>query len=415
MNINNGLDRCYQLQNNLDLEELGILTRSAISDSSKPLFTGVLDGNGYTISNLKINENDSSGTGLFRGISGNASIQNLTLQAFTITGGNLVGALIGQVNNGTGNLIENIHVTASVIRGSRDVGGLIGMVLSSHITLSSITINGHVNPTSDLFNCEGGTCTYGQAGGVIGRSQQSTIILKNITNTGVVSGTEDSLGGIIGDVVLTNITMTDIRNIGIVSGASFVGGIIGRTFAGISIITMTSIINEANISGTNDSVGGLIGEAKQSSISMREITNTGNISGNDNIGGIFGLIRSEGAPNHVVSITDITNTGNVSGALIVGGIVGHILDSNTNLTGSNITLTGPGITTFNNIFTTGHVIGQIQNGPEVNLFDININRPEDNLQLVGNVNASNDHSIKENNVNVKDTSKSIFTDASITK
>jgi hypothetical protein len=407
MNINNGLDRCYQLQNNLNLEELGILTRSAIFNP----FTGVLDGNGYTISNLKINDENHNYNGLFRVINGNASIQNLTLQAFTITGGSFVGALIGEVNAGTGNIIENIHVTASVIRGIIDVGGLIGVVLSSHITLSSITINGHVNPTRVLSSCT--TCTYGRAGGVIGRSQQSTIILKNITNTGVVSGTENSLGGIIGVVGGGNITMTDIRNIGIVSGASFVGGIIGETKTPDSIITMTSIINEGNISGTDNSVGGLIGEAMFSNITMREITNTGNISGNDNIGGIFGLIRSGGAPNHVVSITDITNTGNVSGTLIVGGIVGDITDADTNLTGSNITVTGPGITTGS---TTGHVIGQIQtHSPEVNLFDININRPENDLKLVGNVSASNDHSIKENNVNVKDISKSIFTDASITK
>ena len=63
-------------------------------------FTGVLDGNGYTISNLTINRPDEDGVGLFA-IIGDPStmsggeVRNLGIECVDIVGNTGVGGLVG--------------------------------------------------------------------------------------------------------------------------------------------------------------------------------------------------------------------------------------------------------------------------------------------------------------------------------
>jgi len=152
-------------------------------------FTGVFDGNGYTISNLTI---DTGGAGNdYLGLFGRASggeIKNLGLENVSITGGDTslyVGGLVGY-NDGSG--VSNCHSTGTVSGGDNSgyLGGLLG-------------ING-----GDISNCYStGTVTGGSTstflGGLVGWNRGADHIF-NCHSTSNVNGGDNSyyLGGLAG-------------------------------------------------------------------------------------------------------------------------------------------------------------------------------------------------------------------------
>ncbi len=88
-------------------------------------YEAILDGNGYTISNLSINrttgKDDPGSTGLFARTERKAQIMRTGLDKINVTGRNSVGALVA-ASHGT---IFGSHVTGSVA-GANFVGGLAG-------------------------------------------------------------------------------------------------------------------------------------------------------------------------------------------------------------------------------------------------------------------------------------------------
>jgi hypothetical protein len=92
------------------------------------MFTGSYDGNGHKISNLLINPIRDNGAiynnNAFFGFTGSASeIKNLRIENFSISGGRIIGGLVGR-NYGT---INNCYSTGSGAMGTDDVGGLVGV------------------------------------------------------------------------------------------------------------------------------------------------------------------------------------------------------------------------------------------------------------------------------------------------
>ena len=81
LNIKNNLSGKYMLVGDIDLSSLGTNFTALIENE----FTGILDGNGYTISNLSIN-NAGSYTGLFAQMNG--TVRNLTIENANIKGAN---------------------------------------------------------------------------------------------------------------------------------------------------------------------------------------------------------------------------------------------------------------------------------------------------------------------------------------
>ncbi len=384
-----GLNKNYVVINDIDLSAY-TGTTSVVNGT----FTGTFEGNGYTVSDLTINATNIDNMGLFSQISG-ASIQNLTLQAFNITGNEFVGALAAKVN-GTGNVISNIQLLQSQVGGRDFVGGLIGRVEDADITMTDVTNTGDVSGSNNHI------------GGMIGDVRTNvTLTMTDVTNTGDVSGS-NRVGGMIG-YVLSNVTltMTNVNNTGDVSGSNRVGGMIGWVYSNVTL-SMTDVTNTGDVSGSNR-VGGVIGNLQDNviTLTMVGITNTGDVSGSNEVGGIIGDVRTN--VTLTMTMTEIINNGTVSGSNDVGGVIGKLHNNNgsTNITGSNIFVTGPGITTGAAASTTGQIIGQIATGDiTVNLTGIHVNRPSNHLYLVGADN--NSHTFSGDN---KDT----FVNKSITK
>ncbi len=87
-------------------------------------FTGSLNGQSYSISNLYINAPSSDGyAGLFGSVSG--AISNLNLANVTVLASSATRATGGLVGENTGT-ISNVTISGTVTSGGSDVGGLIG-------------------------------------------------------------------------------------------------------------------------------------------------------------------------------------------------------------------------------------------------------------------------------------------------
>ncbi len=143
------------------------------SSSSNCQFKGTFDGQGFTISGIRIYKTgsnfDDRNCGLFRDIKG-GTIKNVTLSDTKITGYDSVGGFVGYNSGGT---IENCTVTDSVIIGdvqsnSSNHGGIIGYDVGGKIKncVSSATVV-----------ASGSSCTA--YGGIIGGQ------LGNVTNANV--------------------------------------------------------------------------------------------------------------------------------------------------------------------------------------------------------------------------------------
>jgi parallel beta-helix repeat protein len=103
-------------------------------------FAGSLDGNGHTISGLKINRRVSNYQGLF-GCIQDGTIKNLKLSGLNIKGNQYTGGVTGYAKN---SILEGVEVEGS-ITGDYYTGGIVGMLTGG--TLSKSTVTARVSGT----------------------------------------------------------------------------------------------------------------------------------------------------------------------------------------------------------------------------------------------------------------------------
>ncbi|OXS61588.1 hypothetical protein B1A99_02910 [Cohnella sp. CIP 111063] len=120
-------------------------------------FSGTFNGNGHTISNLKM-DTTAGAVGLF-GVTSNAAIRNIGLIDVDIVGNGATSNVGGLVGYTVGTTIENVYVTGTV-KGADRVGGLAGYALGvtvapSRIRASYVSVN-VIGP--------------GEVGGLVGRA-----------------------------------------------------------------------------------------------------------------------------------------------------------------------------------------------------------------------------------------------------
>lgn len=222
-----------------------------------PIFCGVFDGQGHTVSGVSIGQ-EGSFQGFFRYLTAEAQVKDLKLQGVISPGGSRssVGALAGS-NAG---LISHCAVDASV-SGADKVGGIVGENL----------IGGTVEDSSFTGSLSGNHFAGGIAGenlGVIRRcvnhseinttAQQNAVSLSEITLDSIM-GTEavntvTDVGGIAGS---SQGYIHDCINQGPV-GYSLMGYNIGG-IAGSQMGYIANCKNLADISGRRE-VGGIVGQ-----------------------------------------------------------------------------------------------------------------------------------------------------------
>ena len=253
------------------------------------VFSGTYDGNGYKISNLKVNAADGAfeNTGLFGELQGGL-LKRVKLVGFVAKGRVNVGSLVGLNNRGT---IEDSEV-AGKVDGYGTIGGLVGLNQGGVIRNSTSTVRVGKN-SGDTW----------ASGGLVGQNNGGTIAGSHAS--GAVTGS-NQVGGLVGWHLGGTISGSHAEN-KVVGAALGIGGLVGVSERNARIVSSHAL---GQVSG-KDQVGGLVGENKGS------ISNSyaqGAVSGDSQTGGLVG--ENSGTVRRAYS------TGAVSGTDLPGRLVG---------------------------------------------------------------------------------------------
>ena len=329
--INNNLSACYKLTANIDLNGEDF---TPLGNAESGTFSGIFDGNGFTISNLNVF------SGKFAGLFGcnEGTIKNVKLSGIYVYGTRYIGGVVGQ--NTTLGSVFNCSVSSGDIEADDGIneiyaGGIIGYNEGFVEGTFSNNANLKINNESSLA----------VAGGIIGKNNSVySVNITDSTNTGNVSASSSSSssysGGFVGNNDNGAITISNSTNTGNVSDSNsssgYSGGFIGYNY-NRGTTTITDCTNAGNVlSSFSGGGGGFVGNNSVSTLTITDCTNAGNVSGCAYSGGFVG--ENDGT----LTITDCTNTGNVSfsdSGLYSGGFVGANYGNGT-LTISNSSNTG---------------------------------------------------------------------------
>ena len=234
--------RGYELVRDLDFEaeDSYISTANKIRwarDGWQPIggfFSGIFEGNGYTLSNLRVNKPADSYVGLFSRLSSRGTINGIGLLDIDVTGSLWTGGLVGQNEGAISNSYSSGQVTAI-----STLGGLVG---GNEGTISNSYSNGQVSGISIL-------------GGLVGANSRT---ISDSYSMAQVSNGNLQAGGLVGwnadEGVITNSYST-----GRVTGLSLIGGLVGQSgeqvFNSYWDITKSRMISSAG--GTSQTTVGL--------------------------------------------------------------------------------------------------------------------------------------------------------------
>ena len=255
-------------------------------------FTGVFDGNNFTISNLTyISMENYRFVGLFGFIKSGAEIRNLGLIDLYIMAPNCpsgVGALVGNYGYDA-TLIINCYVIGGNVTGRSYVGGLIGNCYG-----------GEVHNCYAQTNTEGGD----HVGGLCGGAGYASV--SNCHTRGTVNG-EYSTGGLIGLNYRSEVRkcFSDAY----VAGESITGGLVGRNGNDAKIYNCYSA---GNVNGL-DINGGLVGanwnDMEKALIS--KCYSSAAVTGNSNSGALIGV--QQGGSETLSSFWDVNVNSSLDG------------------------------------------------------------------------------------------------------
>ena len=292
------------------------------------VFKGTFDGNGATISNLKIS--GGSYVALFGETSG-ATIKDLTVTG-EVSGEDVAGIVAKATDTTITNCVNKVNVTATD-------GKAAGISASFGGTITKCENRGTV--ATAAAQPAGGLVAWCNPGATIVDCQNSGAV----TVTG--SGDSSQAGGICGNLG-NNSTVTNCSNSGKIS-ASLAGGVAGRAKgAAGKAAQIVSFTNTGEIVASNFA-GGVVGDA-QNGVTAESCTIKGTVFGTNAAGGIFGTTQGNSQSavkdctiNANVTATTANRAGQVVG--ILGGKVELKLDESTAndigcFKGATLTITG---------------------------------------------------------------------------
>jgi hypothetical protein len=225
--VRSDLSANYKVANNID----------ASSYSFQPIageFTGTLDGNNKTISNLSINS-DEYYSGIFQNLSSGAVVKDLVLD----------------------------NVTFVVNEGTSSAGVIAANALGSGTTAPSIENVNIYNLDASLT--DGANATFG---GIVGKMALYASVKACSVNNSIIDlpyegeYSTGTVGGIAGDI-RTSSTINDGAFSGYIAGGVGVGGIVGKVTSGDETVANCHV--DADITGTN-TIGGVAGSAARAKV-----------------------------------------------------------------------------------------------------------------------------------------------------
>ncbi|MCE9585253.1 hypothetical protein K8Q94_01355 [Candidatus Nomurabacteria bacterium] len=242
-NINQNQSANYILTDNIDCNsdthEGGPLYNIGYGFTPIDQFSGIFDGDGYTINDLYINNSSSNNIGLFSYVQQGAIIKNVGLENVDITGADFTGGLAGENYLGK---IYNVYVNGNV-HGVDVVGGVVG----SNNDYSNFIVNSYSGA-----NVTGSSNVGGFVGQNVGQ-------IMNSYATGNVSeiGGDNFTGGFVGYNEYDGVIKNSYATGNVSSEGFFTGGFVGY-YASLDILNSFSSGNVDQGLNT-DYVGGFAG------------------------------------------------------------------------------------------------------------------------------------------------------------
>ena len=263
---NRKLSDCYTLISDLDLSTYNEGVWTPIG-SETDQFTGIFNGKGHTISNMKVNDQELSCAGLFASIGKNSTatdnVYSLNLTNATVDGQyKYAGALAGKIDGKA----RNIIVSSSSIYSSLDQG-----IFSNQSYVGQLCgqLTGQVERISILMGSS--TSDYGFAGGIVGSIESAYSINAQIDRSyaeGVNVSGVGYLGGVAGlnkGAVIVDCYASAKDNGGRITNAptksvkSYLGGLVGYVdFYGEKTAVIVDGYSTSSVEPKNDSANGYI-------------------------------------------------------------------------------------------------------------------------------------------------------------
>ena len=224
--------------------------------------------------------------------------------------------------------IENLTIEGSSVTGASNVGGFIGFATGSEITNCHLSLTSGVEGTSKV-------------GGFIGQSIHSNFSSFNATASvtgqsyiggfvGLAEGGTWQQGSITGQLICTDnyaggfagqlisVSVTDIKQNGDLSGQDYVGGFVGCCSTG----TFTNCFVESNVQGLQN-VSGFAGALENTTSSFNSCFHKGTITAKgDYCGGIVGVSKG----GCIEGMESCSHFGDIVGQSFVGGLIGAMLN-----------------------------------------------------------------------------------------
>jgi len=268
--IANNLSGNYILNDDIELTE----DWTTVGDSNLT-FYGTFDGNGYTISNFNMNEENSA---FIHSIAVSGVVKNLNIEI------------------GTG-----INATSSAA----------GIAINNYGTIDNCTVSGKIINTGDY------------TGGIVAINYAD---VNNCHTKTLIQGGKNT-GGIIG--YLSKGSLKGSSAVGSAIGTKYVGGAVGYMTAGkITTTATTGIVRCTDTSSDDQATGGLVGycnlNTSNSFTAINECYSASNVSGYYYVGGLSGRMYSSGSSTSYRKFVKNSYTnGTVIGTSYVGGFVGY--------------------------------------------------------------------------------------------
>lgn len=292
------MSRSYQVVRDLDASE--IVNFQPIGDCGPEGncmisfdrfgFQGIVDGQGHTISGLRVSKPEGGGIGLFGVLGQRGTVRNLNLTDAAVVGRGGVGLMVGS-NFG---VVLNCSVQGDVA-GQLAIGALVGGS-GGLVAYSSAT----------------GTVSGNQAiGGLIGDMRGAVYY----SHADIEVAGSRGMGGLVGLNTFGFILSSYAE--GTIIGGNDVGGLVGMNTDGKVRNSYASV----TVEGEGNNIGGLVGFNSLSDV--RNSYASGAVTGTDNVGGLVG--RNNGSVKRSYAsgpVTSAGSSGGISGITVEGEVQG---------------------------------------------------------------------------------------------
>ena len=272
-------------------------------------FSGIFDGNAYTLSNLKIDRPDTDSIGLFSFVS--ETIKSIGLLNVMVHGYDFVGGLVGE-NQG---MVIDSYSTGRV-SGNDSVGGLVGDNIEG--TISDSYSGGRISAAAERAS----------VGGLVGNNDEGMVHNSYSTGRVEAAGDDASAGGLVGDNFGEIINSYSAGQVEASNSDSEVGGLVGNNEG--SVINSYS---SGQVTG-NGNVGGLVGY-NALEMAIRNSYSSGQVTGSGNVGGLVGnnegLIISSYSTGQVEAVGDDASVGGLVGEDSDGSVMNSYWDTETSI------------------------------------------------------------------------------------